>query len=107
MSHQLFGDLFRKRRGDTAPHVNRGQFALLAVIICCQFRAFQAERRLLGICLGADGNVLASGHRHGARDQAGDSRDHHVAMRCTRCRDPEHEARGRNDAVVGAQDRSP
>ena len=105
VGHQLLGNLLRERVGDAAADVDRRQLPPLALIVGGKFTALQVERGLFGIGLRADRNVLARRHRHRARDEAGDPRDHHAGMRRMRRRDPEHQACGRNDAIVGAQHR--
>ena len=65
------------------------------------------EIGLLGVGLRADGHVLARRHRHRARDQRGCARDQHVArLRARRC-DADDQARGRDDAVIGAEHGGP
>ena len=70
-------------------------------------RRSMREIGLLGVGLRADGDILARRHRHRARDQRGCARDQHVArLRARRC-DADDQARGRDDAVIGAEHRGP
>ena len=62
---------------------------------------------LFGVGLRLDRYVLPGGHRHCPRDQTGDPRDHDVAVRRLGRGHPQHQTRGRHDAVVRAQDRRP
>ena len=43
--------------------------------------AFAREIGLLSVRLGADGHILARGHRHGASDQSRHARDQDIALR--------------------------
>jgi hypothetical protein len=51
MDHQLLGNLFRERRIESASDVNCHQFAVLAHVVCFEFRALTLEIRLLGVSL--------------------------------------------------------
>ena len=42
-------------------------------------------------------------YRHGARNQPGNTGHHHAAVRPIRGGDTKHQARGRDDAVIGTQ----
>ena len=81
MGHELRGHLVRERRIEAATDVDRHQFLVLALGVGVQFRALTGEFRLFGVGLGLDRHVLPGGHRHRPRDEAGDPRDHDVAVR--------------------------
>ena len=68
-------------------------------------RARASRSARLGVGLRADRDVLARGHRHRARDQPGDAGDQHRCARPLGRGDAEDQARGRDDAVVGAEHR--
>jgi hypothetical protein len=105
VGHQLLGHLFGELGIEPASDIDRRQFPVLAHVIGPQFRAFQLEVGLFGVCLRVHGHVFARGHRHRPGHQAGDTRHHYVAVTGMRRRDTEHQARRRKDPVVGAQHR--
>ena len=49
--HELFGNLPCEHGFDAAADVDCGQFPVLALVVCLEFRAFQVERGLFGIRL--------------------------------------------------------
>ena len=102
MGHQLVGNLFGERGIEPASHVDRRQFLVLALVVRLQFRAFQLEVGLLGVRLRVHRHVFACRHRHRPGNQAGDPRDHHVAVSRMRRRHTEHQTRRRKDPVVRA-----
>jgi len=51
MSHELVGDLFRKRGIEAATNVDCHQFLMLALVVCSEFRALTREVGLFGVCL--------------------------------------------------------
>ena len=51
MGHELLGDLFRERGIEATANIDRCQFPAFAYVVCFEFRAFQVERGLFGICL--------------------------------------------------------
>jgi len=63
------------------------------------------EVRVFRIRLGADRDVLASGHGHRARDEPCDPGDEDTASCGSRRRDANDEARCRDQTVVRAEDR--
>jgi hypothetical protein len=75
----LFHKLIRNARSEfvfkTPLHVDSGKFSPLEFKIFAELVAFARQVGTFGIRLGADGNILASGHRHGAPRKAGDSRN--------------------------------
>ena len=105
MSHQLIRNLLRQRRIKSALFVDRRQFRNLACGICREFFFFEAEVGLFGIRLRTDGHVFTSRHGHRPGDQPGDPCDQNVVARRLGRRDAEDQARGRDDAVVSAQNR--
>ena len=102
MSHQLRGNLSGKRGIEPASDVDRREFPALANVVGLQLRTFQLEVGLLGVRLGVHRHVFTCRHRHCPGDQAGDPRDHHIAVSRVRGCDPEDQARGRKDPVVRA-----
>ena len=106
MRHELFCDLFGKRVIKAATDIDRCQFPTLACVVHFEFCALALEVGLFGIGLRMHGHILARRHRHGARDQSGDSGDQYAAVRSVCGRNAQHQARGRNDTVIRAQDRS-
>jgi hypothetical protein len=64
MGHQLLGNLFGELGIEPATNLDRHQFLVLALVVCIQFRAFQLEVGLFGVCLGMHRNILACRHRN-------------------------------------------
>jgi hypothetical protein len=63
MRHQLVGDLFGERGFETASDVDRRQFLVLARVVLLQFRTFQLEVGLFGVCLPATPATMYAGVR--------------------------------------------
>ena len=92
-----------QRRRQAPLLVDPGELAQLALRVAAQLALLQADVGLLGVALRADRHVLAGGHRQRAGHQPGDpGGDDRGARRAGRGH-AEHEARGRHDAVVGAE----
>src|SRR5260221_1708279 len=104
--HQLLRDLARQRGLEAAAPVDGRELTMLAFAVGLELAALAIEVGLLAVGLGVDRHVLAGRHRHRARYQARDTRDHDVAVRDIRRRDSEDEARGGNNAVVRAKNGS-
>ena len=77
---------------------------MLGLGILREFAAFAREVGALAVGLRADGDVLARSHGHGAPDEAGDAGGQHGATAGAGRRDADHEARGRDDSVIRAED---
>ena len=60
--------------GKPAPLIDLGQLLELSGWIARELSLLEADVGLLGIALGADGDILAGGHRERAGDQPGDAR---------------------------------
>ena len=98
------GDLMRQFRLQAAADVDcvsssRSERARL------EFLLFPRQVGVLGIGLGTDRDIFAGGHRHRARHQARRCRSTSCSPGVGGRRHADHQARGRDDAVVGAQDR--
>ena len=72
-----------------------------------QLAALLLQQRQLGVLLGAHRDVLPGGHAERARGQPGHARDQDRAAVAGRPGDAHHDARGRDDAVVGAEHAGP
>jgi hypothetical protein len=107
VGRQRLRHLAGQRRGQAALLVEPGELAQLALRVAAQLARLEADVGLLGVALRADGHVLTGRHREGSGDQAGDAGGDDRGARRARCGHPEHEARGRHDAVVGAQHGGP
>ena len=95
----------RQRRRQAPLLVDAGELAQLAGRVAAELARFQAHVGPLGVALRADRHVLPGGHRQRACHQPGDARDDDRAARRAGRGHAEHEARGRHDAVVGAEHR--
>ncbi|MNV98886.1 hypothetical protein D3C71_1941890 [compost metagenome] len=85
-------------------HVDVGEFGVLSFRVAGQFCPFAGQVRPLGIGLGVHRNVLASGHGHGPGHQPRHSGDQQRGVAGVGRRDPNQQAGGRDNAVVGTQD---
>ena len=101
---QLLGHLVRQAGLEAAAHVDGGELAQLGGGLELQLLALLRQVGLLGIGLRMDRDVFAGGHRHGAGRQAGDAGQEQAALRGVGRRHADQQARGRDDAVVGAED---
>ena len=95
--------LARQRRREAPFLIDPGELAKLAGRVPAKLARLEAHVGLLGVPLRADRHILAGGHRERSRHQPGDPRDDDRRARRARRRHPQHEARGRQDAVVGAE----
>ncbi len=62
MGHQLGGDSVGKFSIQTARDIDGGQLGEFEGVVVGQLDPFPVEVGALGICLRADGNILACGH---------------------------------------------
>jgi hypothetical protein len=76
---------------------------VFAFVVVLQFRAFQFEIGLLGICLRVDRHIFPRRHGDGSGYQAGNSREHYAVVSGMRRRHTQYQASRRKDPVVGAQ----
>jgi hypothetical protein len=90
MGHELIGDLFGEGRIETAPDVDRSEFPMFALVVGSEFLALKLEVGPLSVRLGVNRNILACGHRHSPRDQAGNARYQHAAVAAMRSGHTEH-----------------
>ena len=103
--HQLLGNLPRKGLIDTTLGVDFSELIKFKLDILTQLLAFVHEIRLFCVGLRANGHILASGHRHGARYQSRDTRDQDIVLRRGRCGNADDQACRRDNPIVGAEDR--
>ncbi|MNY03832.1 hypothetical protein D3C86_1364720 [compost metagenome] len=85
-------------------HVDVGEFDVLGFRVACQFCPFAGQIGPLGIGLGMHGNVLTSGHGHGAGHQPRHTGDQQSGVAGVGGRDADQQAGGRDNPVIGAQD---
>ena len=102
--HQLLRDLGGEVRRQPAFDVDRRQLLPLGLRLRGELAALAREVGLLGVRLRAHRHVLAGGHRQCAGDEPGDARDQQRGPLRRGRRDADHQARDRDDAVVGAED---
>ena len=103
MSHELLRDLPRERGIEATADVNRRQLRVLPLVVGAKFSAFTMKIGLFGVCLRVHGHVLASSHRHGTGDKAGDACDQYAAAAAMRGGNTQHQTGCRKDAIIGAQ----
>ena len=73
-------DFSRQVSVEAARDIDRCKLIVLQCRISIQFAALAVEVSPLSVGLGADRDVLAGGHRHGAGDKSRDSGNQHVAL---------------------------
>ena len=103
--HQLLGNLPRNSLIHATLDVDFGKLIELKFRILAQFLALSREIRLFGIGLRTDRHILAGGHRHGASHQSCDTRDQDGVWRRSRRGNADDQARGRENAVIGPENR--
>ena len=77
---------------------------MLRLGVLLELALFPGEVGALDVGLRADRDVFAGGHGHGAGDETRDAGGQHGAATAARGRDPDHEAGGRDDSVIRAED---
>jgi hypothetical protein len=105
MIHKLFGDLQRKRLIETAIDVDTRQLPQFPLRIVSQFAALTCDVRRFRIRLGTNRHVFAGRHRHGSSHQACDACYDNSIVACRGTGHADHEAGGREKAVVCAENR--
>ena len=96
--------LSRETGLDAALDIDLGQLLSLESDVLAQLRAFSGQVGLFGIGLRADRNILSGRHRHGAGNESSDAGDEDAAWFGVGGGHADDQARGRNDAIVGAED---
>ena len=91
----------------SALDVDLGEFRPLELDVGGQLPALAAEIGLLGVGLRADRDILARRHRHRTCHQPGNAGEQDLVAAGSTRRDADDQACGRDDAVVGAEDRCP
>jgi transposase len=102
--------LARQRRRQAPTLIDPGELEQLAVRVAAKLGLLQPDVGLLGVAPRADRHALAGGHRQRPGHRPGDPGRHDRGARRARRAGrshAEHEARGRHDAVVGAQHGGP
>jgi hypothetical protein len=105
MSHQLFGNFLRQRRGQPALHVDSSKLIALLSRESFESLAFNVKICPLSIRLGAYRDIFAGCHRHGPGDNPGDACNQDAADWRVRGCDTEHEARGRENPIICSEHR--
>src|SRR6185436_7337422 len=103
--HELIGDLSGESRRESPGLIDPDQLGLLCLWGSCELMALPRQIGRLGVCLGADGDVLASGHRHGSRNEASDARDEDGGPPGACGGDTDDQARRRDESIVGSENR--
>jgi hypothetical protein len=106
-SHQLFRDESREAGLDAAFDVDVRELLQLGARVRFERSRFDREVRLLGVTLTTHRDVLADGHRAGARDDRSNPGDEDVGAGPAGGRDADHKCGSGEDAVVGAEDGGP
>ena len=100
---ELPGHLQREVLAEPLLDVEPGELLELLLGLVPQLAPLLVQQRQLGVLLGAHRDVLAGGHAQRARRQPGHAGDQDRAAVAGRAGDAHHDARGRDDAVVGAE----
>jgi hypothetical protein len=104
VSHQLFGHGSGRVGLDPTRDIDTRQLVQLGLRRSGQFGRLSGQIGLLRIGLGADRDIFASGHGHGAGDQSGDARNHNRALRGLGGGDADDQACSGDEAVVSPKD---
>ena len=100
---KLDRDLAGELGGQTAAHVDGRHLGELLLRIVGELGAFAGEVGRLAVGLGADGDVFARRHGHGAGDQTGQGGEDQGASVGVGGGHAHDQTGGRDDAVIGAQ----
>ena len=100
---QLLGYPSGELRIETTPPVDSSQLVELSVGIRPVLHPLGAKIGAFHISLGAHRHVLAHRHGHRARRKCSEPCREHGTMRRVGCGHSKHEARRRDDTVVGAE----
>ncbi len=100
---ELICDLLRKHTVQPATDIDIDEFVALAMRIGRELVLFEFAFGLLGVRLRTHRHILACGHRQRASDKAGDTCNQHAAARSLGTGYADNEARGRQNAIVGAE----
>ena len=105
MGHQLFATCLASAGSQATADVDGRQLAMLALASASSSR-FSRSRSAFSVsaCECTD-TYSPGGHRQRAGEQPGDAGDEDAGVRGVGRRDAEHQAGGRDDAVVGAEHR--
>ncbi len=104
---QLDGDLPGQVRAQAAVDIDQRELLKLGIGCFRQLARFAGNVGFLGIGLRTHRDVLAGGHGHCARDQAGRPRNKDVGLGGSRGGDADDQAGGGDNAVIGAEDGRP
>jgi hypothetical protein len=105
LRHELLGHLGRERGFEAAGHVDSSQLRPLGRLVGGELGPLALEIGALRVGLRADRDVFAGRHRHRAGHEPRHRRDEDRRRRRPRRGDADDEARGRDEAVVRAEDR--
>ena len=83
--------------------IDRRQFPVFPLIVFGEFPAFPGQVSLFRVGLGMYRNVFTRSHRHRAGHQTSHPGHQNVAMTGVGRRDAKHQARRRQDSIVGPQ----
>ena len=81
LGHKLLCHLASKPTLDAPPDIDSSELLRFENAVVRKFSAFTGEIGALGIELRTDGDVFSRGHRHCARDEAGDTRGQRFILR--------------------------
>jgi hypothetical protein len=103
VGHQLHSDLFGQGRIQPAANVDRREFFVFTFAVGMQFMALFLQFGVLAIGLGVHRHVFARRHRHRPGNQPGAASHQDSGVTGMRRRHAEHQAGGRDDAVIRAE----
>jgi hypothetical protein len=105
VGHQLQGHGSGERRIQATLNIDRGEFFLFCWPLRGQFCSLECQVSALGIGLGTDGNVFASGHRECTSHYSSDTREQDFMSARIGSGDAHHEACCRHDSIIRPKNR--
>jgi hypothetical protein len=103
VGHELIRNLDGEGAIETAAHVDPSQLSSLSLGGSCELAALARQVGALGIGLGADRDILTSGHGKGPGGETSDRSEQNGAPAgSSRC-DPDDQTAGRDETIVGTE----
>jgi hypothetical protein len=104
--HELLGDLFCEAALDSPAYIYPCQFLPLRRTLRLELTSLNRKIGFFRVSLRAHRHVFTGSHRHCASDETRDTGDDNAYARGPATRNAEYEACGRDDAIIGAENRS-